>query len=79
VSGILAKIKTNLTLSNQKTMLQQTFAEILEAVENFPIDAQEDLILILKNRIRDQKRLDLIVDVKEVEKETRRKMSANFT
>ena len=50
-------------------MSPKTFAEILETIETLSIDAQEDLINILKNRIRDQKRLDLIADVKEAEQE----------
>ena len=50
-------------------MPQATFAEILEAAEKLSIDAQEDLIHILKNRLRDQKRADLIADVKEAQEE----------
>jgi hypothetical protein len=34
-------------------MTQATFADLIEAVEQLPIEEQEDLIHILKNRLRD--------------------------
>jgi hypothetical protein len=48
---------------------QTTFADILEAAEQLPIEDQENLIHILKNRLRDQKRAQLIQDVYEAQQE----------
>jgi hypothetical protein len=50
-------------------MTQVTFAEILEATEQLPPDAQEQLIHILTNRLRDQKRAELVKDINEAEQE----------
>ena len=50
-------------------MTQTTFAEILEAAEQLPLEDQENLINILKNRIREQKRAGLVRDVQETQKE----------
>jgi hypothetical protein len=49
--------------------IQTTFADILEAAEQLPIEDQENLIHILKNRLRDQKRAQLIQDVYEAQQE----------
>jgi hypothetical protein len=49
--------------------IQTTFAEILEAAEQLPLEDQENLIHILQNRLRDQKRTDLIRDVQEAQQE----------
>jgi hypothetical protein len=50
-------------------MTQATFAEILDATEQLPPEAQEQLIHILKNRLRDQKRAELIKDIDEAQQE----------
>jgi hypothetical protein len=50
-------------------MTQATFAEILDATKQLPIEDQENLIHILKNRLRDQKRTELIKDVHEAQQE----------
>ena len=50
-------------------MTETTFADILEAAEQLPVEDQENLIHILKNRLREQKRIELVRDVQETEKE----------
>lgn len=50
-------------------MAKTTFAEILEAAEQLPLEDQENLIHILKNRLREQKRAELVKDVNEAQKE----------
>ena len=50
-------------------MAKTTFAEILEAAEQLPPEEQENLIHILKNRLREQKRAELVKDVNEAQKE----------
>jgi hypothetical protein len=52
-----------------KTMTKATFAEILDATEQLPLEDQENLIHILKNRLRDQKRTELVKDVYEAQQE----------
>jgi len=52
-----------------KTMTQTTFSEILDATEQLPLEDQENLIHILKNRLRDQKRTELVKDVYEAQQE----------
>lgn len=42
-----------------------TFAEVLEAADKLPFEDQENLIRILHNRLREQKRLQLLRDVDE--------------
>ncbi|GCA73586.1 hypothetical protein MiTe_00403 [Microcystis aeruginosa NIES-2520] len=49
--------------------IQTTFAEILEAAEQLPLEDQENLIHILQNRLRDQKRTELIRDVQAAQQE----------
>ncbi|MDB9421838.1 MAG: hypothetical protein EWV55_01225 [Microcystis viridis Mv_BB_P_19951000_S69] len=49
--------------------IQTTFAEILEAVEQLSLEDQENLIHILQNRLRDQKRTELVRDVQEAQQE----------
>ena len=46
-----------------------TFAEILEAADQLPIEDQENLIDILQNRLRDRRRADLVRDVREAQQE----------
>ncbi|MFN5515237.1 MAG: hypothetical protein ACK5CA_10925 [Cyanobacteriota bacterium] len=50
-------------------MTQATFAEILDATEQLPLEEQEQLIHILKNRLRDPKRAELIKDIDEAQQE----------
>ena len=49
--------------------IQTTFAEILEAAEQLPLEDQESLIHILQNRLRDQKRTELVRGVQEAQQE----------
>lgn len=50
-------------------MTQATFAEILDATAQLPPEDQENLIHILKNRLRDQKRTELVKDIQEAQQE----------
>jgi hypothetical protein len=50
-------------------MTLATFADLIEAAEQLPIEEQEDLVHILKNRLRDRKRAELIKDVAEAQQE----------
>jgi hypothetical protein len=52
-----------------KTMTKATFAEILDATEQLSLEDQENLIHILKNRLRDQKRTELVKDIQEAQQE----------
>jgi hypothetical protein len=50
-------------------MTRATFADLIEAAEQLPIEEQEDLVHILKNRLRDRKKAKLIKDVAEAQQE----------
>jgi hypothetical protein len=50
-------------------MTLATFADLIEAAEQLPIEEQEDLVHILKNRLCDRKRAELIKDVAEAQQE----------
>lgn len=50
-------------------MTPTTFADILEAAEQLSLEEQENLIHILKNRLREQKRAELVKDVCEAQQE----------
>lgn len=50
-------------------MKQISFGDILEAAEQLSVEDRENLIRILQNRLREQKRADLISDVRESEQE----------
>ena len=50
-------------------MTHISFADILEAAEQLSFEDREDLIRILQNRLREQKRADIITDVKEAQQE----------
>ena len=50
-------------------MTDISFADILEAAEQLSLEDREDLIRILRNRLREQKRADIIADVKEAQQE----------
>lgn len=45
------------------------FQEIIEAVEMFPLDDREILLDILKNRLREQRRLQLLQEVAEAKQD----------
>lgn len=45
------------------------FGEVLEAANNLPLEDQETLIDILKNRLRERRRAELVKDIQEAEKE----------
>ena len=47
------------------------FGEILEAADGLPVEDQEALIAILKNRLRERRRAELLQDIREAEKEFR--------
>ncbi|WP_036483039.1 hypothetical protein [Myxosarcina sp. GI1] len=53
-------------------MAQINFGEILEAAEQLSIEEREDLIRILQNRLREQKRADVVKDVREAQQEFER-------
>ena len=50
-------------------MRQATLVDILEAAEQLPLEDQENLIHILQNRLREQKRVALVKDVREAQQE----------
>ncbi|MEM7594718.1 MAG: hypothetical protein AAF383_25015 [Cyanobacteria bacterium P01_A01_bin.83] len=50
-------------------MTQTNFGDILEAAEKLSVEDREDLIRILQNRLREQKRADVIRDVRQSEQE----------
>ena len=50
-------------------MTQMNFADILEATEQLSLEDREDLIRILQNRLREEKRADIVKDVKEAQQE----------
>ncbi len=50
-------------------MTQITFSDILAAADELPLQDQETLSHILQNRIREQKRADLIKDVQDAQQE----------
>ena len=45
------------------------FGQILEAADDLPIEDQETLIAILKNRLRERRRAELAKDIQEAGKE----------
>ncbi len=50
-------------------MTQATFADLIAAAEQLPLEEQEDLVHILKTRLRDRKRAELVKDVAEAQQE----------
>lgn len=50
-------------------MTQINFGDILEAAEQLSLEDREDLIRILQNRLKEQKRADIVKDVRESERE----------
>jgi hypothetical protein len=55
------------------------FNDILEAVNELPIDDQETLIDILNRRIHDIRRADIVKDVKSAQKEYSRNQCKPIT
>ncbi len=45
------------------------FGEILEAADNLPIEDQATLVTILKNRLRERLRAELVKEIQEAKKE----------
>lgn len=52
-------------------MTKITFSEVLEAANKLAVEKQESLIEILRNRIRANRRYDIIKNVQETEQEFR--------
>ena len=50
-------------------MTPANFGDILEAAEQLSVEDREELIGILQNRLREEKRADVIKDVRESEEE----------
>ena len=50
-------------------MPKTTFADIVEAIDQLPLEDQENLIYLLQNRLREQKRAELVRDVDEAQQE----------
>jgi len=50
-------------------MKTTTFAEILESADQLSLEDQEDLIIILQNRLRDRRRAERVRDVQEAQQE----------
>ena len=48
------------------------FGSALEAVDQLPVDQQEELIDIVMNRLRERRREQLIADVREAQAEFKR-------
>jgi hypothetical protein len=49
--------------------MQTTFAEVLETIENFTVDEKETLVDILRHRLRENKRQQIVKSVKESRRE----------
>ncbi len=47
----------------------QPFGEILEAADGLPVEDQETLVTILKNRLRERRRAELAKDIQDAGKE----------
>lgn len=60
-------------------MTKINFADILEAAEQLSLEEREDLVRIIQNRLREQKRTELIEDVRESEQEFTRGESQPVT
>jgi len=50
-------------------MTQITFATILDAAEQLPLEDQENLIDILQKRLRDHRRAELVQEVQQAQQE----------
>lgn len=62
--------KSPYNIIRQEQMMKSVpFAEILEAADNLPIEDQATLVTILKNRLRERVRAELVKDIQEAGKE----------
>jgi hypothetical protein len=52
--------------------METTFAEVLETIEKFTVDEKETLVDILQNRLREDKRRQIVKSVKESRRELRK-------
>jgi hypothetical protein len=50
-------------------MTQITFATILDATDQLPLEDQENLIDILQKRLRDHRRAELVQEVQQAQQE----------
>ena len=50
-------------------MTQITFATILDAADQLPLEDQENLIDILQKRLRDHRRTELVQEVQQAQQE----------
>jgi hypothetical protein len=50
-------------------MRADSFAEILEQADGLPLGDQEELVEILRSRVRDRRRAELAADVADAERE----------
>ena len=50
-------------------MTQITFATILDAADQLPLEDQENLIDILQKRLRDHRRAELVQEVQQAQQE----------
>lgn len=54
---------------SDRIMTPVTLADILEAAEQLPLEERENLVDILQKRLQEQKRADLIKDIREAQQE----------
>ncbi len=52
--------------------MQSKFSDVLETIEKFTVDEKETLVDILQNRLREDKRQQIIKSVKESQREFER-------
>jgi hypothetical protein len=45
------------------------FGDILEAADKLPVEDQEELVSILRNRVRERRRAELLKDLEDSERE----------
>jgi hypothetical protein len=45
------------------------FGDILEAADKLPVDDQEELVSILRNRVRERRRAELLKNIEDAERE----------
>ena len=50
-------------------MVQMNFVKILEAAEKLSLEDREDLIRILQNRLKEEKKANIVKNVKEAQQE----------
>lgn len=52
-----------------EVIMQNTFAEVLETIEDFTVDEKETLVNILQHRLQENKRQQVVKSVKESKRE----------